>query len=165
MVMKGPEECMTFGEVLKQLRDTSGLTQFELADRAGISRWHWSRMEQGKIQRPRLSTVVRALSALRAVTTVTDKNMRDLLEASGHHQVDPSRFPQLERRFVRGARKRTRGQAMLANAENDSLSRTQDTLQVLMQIELSPDELTRLDDSIADYIGYLIATYKNPDDA
>jgi transcriptional regulator with XRE-family HTH domain len=52
-----------FGANLRRLRTAAGLTQMELADRAGINFTAVSRLERGD-RDPRLSTVARVARAL-----------------------------------------------------------------------------------------------------
>jgi predicted transcriptional regulator len=70
---------------LEERRRSLGLTQAEVAKRAGLSQTHYSRIEQGKID-PRLTTlqdVARALSAellvipTELVSTVNSMALRD----------------------------------------------------------------------------------------
>jgi len=46
------------GKRIKELRETAGITQLELAMKAGISLSNLSQIEQGKKDDPRLSTLV-----------------------------------------------------------------------------------------------------------
>ena len=47
----------SFGEILRRLRSAAGLSQEELAERAGLSRNGISNLERGRHPAPRLETV------------------------------------------------------------------------------------------------------------
>lgn len=54
----------TFAENLLRLRKAAGLSQMELASRAGLTVSSVSQLEQGKIRDPRMSTVIVIANAL-----------------------------------------------------------------------------------------------------
>ena len=49
---------MTFGQRLRELRNRKGLTQKELADRAGVSITYVSKLETGALPPPREKTIL-----------------------------------------------------------------------------------------------------------
>jgi transcriptional regulator with XRE-family HTH domain len=53
----GKQQISEFARRLKELRQSAGLTQQELATRAGVSISSLTQIEQGKTTDPRLSTV------------------------------------------------------------------------------------------------------------
>ncbi|MET8158389.1 helix-turn-helix transcriptional regulator [Sphaerisporangium sp. NPDC005289] len=59
-------EASTVGRQIKSLREDRGLTQEELAERAGLSRDIIAKLEQGRRQTARLTTLVRIANALDA---------------------------------------------------------------------------------------------------
>ena len=63
-------------EDLRRLRRSAGLTQKQLADKAGVSQSLIARIERGSVD-PRFSTVNRILTALRA--PVPTRNAKDLM--------------------------------------------------------------------------------------
>lgn len=52
-------EGLSFGETLRHLRETNGLTQRELGIKAGVDPTTLSRMERGSIHKPRSNTIYR----------------------------------------------------------------------------------------------------------
>ncbi len=54
----------SLGTRLRELRVAKGLTQEELADRAGLHRVHVTQLEGGRYQSPRLDTLGRLAKAL-----------------------------------------------------------------------------------------------------
>src|SRR5437763_2166396 len=71
-----------FGEVLQQQRQAAGLSQQELADRAGLSRRGISDLERGKRRSPYPATVRQLADGLGL-----DPTRRAALLASAHPQV------------------------------------------------------------------------------
>ena len=53
-----------FGEVVKELRLAKGISQSEAEKRAGMSHGHWSKIESGQRDNPRLETIWRVAGAL-----------------------------------------------------------------------------------------------------
>lgn len=52
-----PEESMSFADRLKELREQAGLSQEQLAERAGLNPWTVAKLEQGQRPDPAWSTV------------------------------------------------------------------------------------------------------------
>ncbi len=55
---------LPFGDQLRELRETQGLTQEELAERSGVSKETISLIERGQVRRPHADTVARLADAL-----------------------------------------------------------------------------------------------------
>ncbi|MBN1366622.1 MAG: helix-turn-helix transcriptional regulator [Dehalococcoidales bacterium] len=53
-----------WGKIIKQLRQESGLTQLELAERSGIKRSHISQIERSKYRSCRRPTIKRLATGL-----------------------------------------------------------------------------------------------------
>jgi transcriptional regulator with XRE-family HTH domain len=54
---------LTNGEAIKAIREPLGIAQFELAERAGISRSHMNKIEKG-VEQPAIETAARIARAL-----------------------------------------------------------------------------------------------------
>ena len=65
----GAALAVSFGERLKQLREAAGLTQPELAERAGMNRFGIAKLEQG-VREPTWATV-QALARALGVSVAT----------------------------------------------------------------------------------------------
>jgi len=62
--MAGKKKPPSFGERLRELREAEGLTQQELADRAGLTLQRVFKIEQGQSEDPRWSTVLKLAAGL-----------------------------------------------------------------------------------------------------
>jgi transcriptional regulator with XRE-family HTH domain len=74
----------TLAARLKRLRDAAGLTQQELATRAGLSMSMISQLEQGLKEDPRLST-------LRALARTLNVTLDELAGGTGEPEEKPKR--------------------------------------------------------------------------
>jgi transcriptional regulator with XRE-family HTH domain/tetratricopeptide (TPR) repeat protein len=79
---------LSFADVLKRYRMAAGLTQEELAERAGLSPKGISDLERGARRNPRRETVALLAEAL----TLSDRD-RATLEAAARQRVPPSNAP------------------------------------------------------------------------
>ena len=95
-------EVMGFGTVLQELRHRTGRSQAELAGPAGLSVWHWSRLEQDDGPRPRLDTVVRILVAVRRLVSLSDEETGCLLDAAGYGAVSLEVVNSMIQQYERG---------------------------------------------------------------
>lgn len=158
---------MDFSRLLKTQRAASGLTQLELARLAGISVWHWARLErQGAIKNPKLTTVARVINALKFVTKVSDQDERDLLVAAGHSLTELPGLRQIEKELVAdvSSPKRVVLPGTFDNLQTEFLSEssTRPALERLISMGLNPSELKRLDDVIASFIDFLATRASEP---
>jgi len=67
-----------FGEVLRAARERAGISQEELAFRAGIDRTFVSRLERG-IRQPTITTLIGLSSALDVSATVLVREVEDAM--------------------------------------------------------------------------------------
>jgi transcriptional regulator with XRE-family HTH domain len=70
---ESPSNAERLGNNLRRLRSTRGLTQVEVARRAGMARAHYAALEAGSsssggVANPRLNTILNLASALSAST-------------------------------------------------------------------------------------------------
>lgn len=85
-----------FGAELRRLRQSAGLSGLTLANRAGISLGHLSRLERGR-RRPRHSTVARLARALSgAPDSLTERHLVRLLGPV--HAPESPRLDRIEKR-------------------------------------------------------------------
>ena len=78
--------AMKIEQELEQLRKQRGLTQVQLAQRAGLSQSMIAKLESGKVQNYELRTLVRIAAAAGAYVRVTFEPLRRA-KARGKHAV------------------------------------------------------------------------------
>ena len=152
---------LTFGQRLKQLRETSGMTQVELARRAGISIYHWARLESGRAShkgraelRPKLPTVVKVIAALKSASYVPWEDVKALFESVHRPDVTPDQVATWESQYyATGVAAQNTGQSYAPQGKGGRLKKVRSALYALEATQLSPNDLELADELLATITG------------
>lgn len=78
MTMSKEQAAQRIGQRITALRKLEGISQQELADRAGLTRQHIGRIEKGELVSVAYVTIQQIAEALGMTVDIVDERLRDL---------------------------------------------------------------------------------------
>jgi transcriptional regulator with XRE-family HTH domain len=76
--MTKEQQAQRMGKRITALRKLAGISQQELADRAGLTRQHIGRIEKGELVSVAYVTILQIAEALGMTVDIVDERLRDL---------------------------------------------------------------------------------------
>ena len=95
--MEKEQQAQRMGQRITALRKLEGISQQELADRAGLTRQHIGRIEKGELVSVAYVTIQQIAEALGMTVDITDPGLQDLAPLK---RLTPKPIPTLEEEFV-----------------------------------------------------------------
>ena len=78
MTINKEQAAQRMGQRITALRKLAGISQQELADRAGLTRQHIGRIEKGELVSVAYVTILQIAEALGMTVDIVDERLRDL---------------------------------------------------------------------------------------